>query len=198
MNTTVILTQPRVPQAARAGVYVAKPARELLKVARVAAVEIDVLSRPNIFGGSPFFAPELAPSRLSLAKKNVQKSPMATPILAQKSGHGACVVSLTAEKQPFPLKSGVHIASVMVTKMDFSVYENLCFFWILMPRGSGLPSFNDPDPRNIYADSCRAPLKIGHVSRNVLQQNPREMRWVGPPFFGPDPRNIYADSIKIN
>ena len=89
----------------------------------------------------PFFAPELAPSPGALAKKNVQKSPMATPILAQKSGHGACVVSLTAEKQPFPLKSGVHIASVMVTKMDFSVYENLCFFWILMPRGSGLLSF---------------------------------------------------------
>ena len=163
-----------------------------------AAVEIDVLSRGNIFGGPLFLAPELAPSPGALAKKNVQKSPMATPILAQKSGHGACVVSLTAEKQPFPLKSGVHIASVMVTKMDFSVYENLCFFWILMPRGSGLPSFNDPDPRNIYADSCRAPLKIGHVSRNVLQQNPREMRWVGPPFFAPDPRNIYANSIKIN
>ena len=146
----------------------------------------------------PFFAPELAPSPGALAKKNVQKSPMATPILAQKSGPNVGHVSLTAEKQPFPLKSGVHIASVMVTKMDFSVYENLCFFWILMPRGSGLPSFNDPDPRNIYADSCRAPLKIGHVSRNVLQQNPREMRWVGPPFFAPDPRNIYADSIKIN
>ena len=145
-----------------------------------------------------FFAPELAPSPGALAKKNVQKSPMATPILAQKSGPNVGHVSLTAEKQPFPLKSGVHIASVMVTKMDFSVYENLCFFWILMPRGSGLPSFNDPDPRNIYADSCRAPLKIGHVSRNVLQQNPREMRWVGPPFFAPDPRNIYADSIKIN
>ena len=109
--------------------------------AKVAADEIDVLSRPNIFGGSPFFAPELAPSPGALAKKNVQKSPMATPILAQKSGHGACVVSLTAEKQPFPLKSGVHIASVMVTKMDFSVYENLCFFWILMPRGSRLLSF---------------------------------------------------------
>ena len=140
-----------------------------------------------------FVAPELAYPYTSLAKTNVQNCHMGTPILAQKSGHGACVVSLTAEKQPFPLKSGVHIASVMVTKMDFSVYENLCFFWILMPRGSGLPSFNDPDPRNIYADSCRAPLKIGHVSRNVLQQNPREMRWVGPPFFAPDPRNIYAD-----
>ena len=123
---------------------------------------------------------------------------MGTPILAQKSGHGACVASLTAEKHSFLLKSGVRVASVTVTKMDLPVYENRCFFWILMPRGSGLPSFNDPDPRNIYADSCRAPLKIGHVSRNVLQQNPREMRWVGPPFFAPDPRNIYADSIKIN
>ena len=54
-------------------------------------------------------------------KKNVQKSPMGTPILAQKSGHGACVASLTAEKQPFPLKSGVRVASVTVTKMDLPV-----------------------------------------------------------------------------
>ena len=163
-----------------------------------ASSEIDCFSRGLGVRRPPFFAPELAPSPGALAKKNVQKSPMATPILAQKSGHGACVASLTAEKQPFPLKSGVRVASVTVTKMDLPVYENRCFFWILMPRGSGLPSFNDPDPRNIYADSCRAPLKIGHVSRNVLQQNPREMRWVGPPFFAPDPRNIYADSIKIN
>ena len=66
---------------------------------------------------------------------------MGTPILAQKSGHGACVASLTAEKQPFPLKSGVRVASVTVTKMDLPVYENRCFFWILMPQGSALPSF---------------------------------------------------------
>ena len=112
-----------------------------LNRARFAADEMDVLSRGNIFGGPLFLAPELAPSPGALAKKNVQKSPMATPILAQKSGPNVGHVSLTAEKQPFPLKSGVHIASVMVTKMDFSVYENLCFFWILMPRGSGLLSF---------------------------------------------------------
>ena len=136
--THVILAQPRVPQAARAGVYVAKPARNSLNRA---AEEINGLSMLSRHGGSPFFAPEWAYPPASLAKKNVQNSPMGTPILAQKSGHGACVASLTAEKQPFPLKSGVHIASVMVTKMDFSVYENLCFFWILMPRGSGLLSF---------------------------------------------------------
>ena len=132
MYTTVILAQPRGPRLRADAVYVDR--RGSTGHDR-ASSEIDCFSRGLGVRRPPFFAPELAPSPGALAKKNVQKSPMATPILAQKSGPNVGHVSLTAEKQPFPLKSGVHIASVMVTKMDFSVYENLCFFWILMPRG---------------------------------------------------------------
>ena len=85
--------------------------------------------------GPPFSLQNWHSLREPWRKINVQKSLMGTPILAQKSGHGACVASLTAEKQPFPLKSGVRVASVTVTKMGLPVYENRCFFWILMPRG---------------------------------------------------------------
>ena len=138
MYTTVILAQPRGPRLRADAVYVDRSGSAGHDRA---SSEIDCFSRGLGVRRPPFFAPELAYPPASLAKKNVQNSPMGTPILAQKSGHGACVASLTAEKQPFPLKSGVRVASVTVTKMDLPVYENRCFFWILMPRGSGLLSF---------------------------------------------------------
>jgi len=44
---------------------------------------------------------------------------MGTLILAQKSGHGACVASIKSEKQNFSLKYGVRVALIVVTTMDY-------------------------------------------------------------------------------
>ena len=134
MDTTVILAQPRGSRLRADAVYVHASG----SVRAPFGLRSGSVRASRMPGYGRRWRPRASLKIGYVSRNLVPQNPLEMRWVGSPNvGH----VSLTAEKQPFPSKSGVHIASVMVTKMDFSIYENLSFFWILMPQGSELPSF---------------------------------------------------------